>query len=63
MVDGSTCDLFILGGIVGSSYVIVSTGMYDITCVSRKMPMYGVVLIPFVVRNGENSNGGRVICY
>ena len=34
MEDGSTQGLFISIGIVGSSYVIVSAGMYTITCVS-----------------------------
>ena len=36
MVDGSTLDLFISIDIVGSLYVIVSTGMCAITCVSEK---------------------------
>ena len=34
MEDGSTRGLFISIGIVGSSYVIISTGMCAITCVS-----------------------------
>ena len=42
IVDGSTFGLFISGGIVGSSYVIVSVGICAITCVSGKSPMYGV---------------------
>ena len=42
MVDGSICGLFSFGGIVGSSYVIVSIGMYAITCVSRNGPIYGM---------------------
>ena len=42
MVGGSTLALFSSSGIVGSSYVIVSTSMCVITCVFRKGPMYGV---------------------
>ena len=42
MVNGSTRVLFISIGIVGSSYVIVSTSMCAITCVSQKEPMCGV---------------------
>ena len=42
MEDGSTRGLFISIGIVGSLYVIVSAGMYVITCVSQKGPMCGV---------------------
>ena len=42
MVDGSTRGLFISIGIVGSLYVIVSSGMCVITCVSQKGPMCGV---------------------
>ena len=42
MVDGSIRCLLISIGIVGSSYVIVSTGMCAITCVSRKGPMFVV---------------------
>ena len=36
MVDGSTRGLFISIGFVDSSYVIVSAGMYAITCVFGK---------------------------
>ena len=42
MEADSTQGLFISIGIVGSSYVIVSAGMYAITCVSWKGPMCGV---------------------
>ena len=42
MEDGSTLDLLISIGIVGSSYIIVSTSMCAITCVSRNGPMCGV---------------------
>ena len=57
MVDGSTRGLFIFNGIIGSSYVIVYVDMCTITCMSRKGPMFGVILAPFVVRNGEYGNG------
>ena len=42
IVDGSTQGLFSSSGIVGSSYIIVSTSMCVVTCVSGKGPMYGV---------------------
>ena len=61
MVDGSTQGLFISIGIAGSSYVIVCAGMCVIKCVSRKGPMCGVILVPFVVRNGKYGNGVGVI--
>ena len=59
--DGSTRGLFISIGIVGSSYVIVFAGMCAITCVSWKGPMCGVILVPFVVRDGEYGNGVGII--
>ena len=40
MVDGSICGLFSFGGIISSSYVIVFTTMYAITCVFQKSSMY-----------------------
>ena len=42
MEEGSTLGLFSSSGIVGSSYVIVSTGMYATIYVSGKGPMCGV---------------------
>ena len=61
MVDGSTRGLFISIGFVGSLYVIVSVGICAIICVWERTYMGCVILVPFIVRNGEYGNGMRVI--
>ena len=63
MVDGSTRGLFISIGIVGSLYVIVSASMCYYICVSKRTYVWCVILVPFVVRNGEYNNGiGVIFC-
>ena len=41
IANGSVRGLFVFGGIVGSSYVMVSAVKWVKTCVSGKGPVYG----------------------